>query len=107
MATAWRAYALGCRPAALFLGAVERCTLCSLCVETCPTHDLSLVPPVGSCGQTRNNGCGAVLVPQACTPCLRCVGVCPEQAMQLSRRTKDMATIWRPGIVRPWATLTK
>lgn len=51
---------------------LNRCTGCTDCITTCPTHALGQV-----------NGQAALVYPQQCTYCTACEDVCPVGAIEL------------------------
>ncbi len=62
------------------------CKACSLCIETCPPHVISL-----STGRLNGKGYHpAELIAQGCTGCGICAIVCPEGAITVYRQEDEM-----------------
>ena len=80
----WNAYLLACRRLRSFLYADARCDQCGLCVQTCPTDNISLI------------GTGVTLGTN-CTACLRCLSVCPQEAIQIARLTESIGRYTAQG----------
>ena len=65
----------------------DRCTLCSACVQECPTEALTL--------RRTQEGEELLLLPARCIACSYCVEVCPEDAMALVHEAPGEPTRWR------------
>lgn len=61
--------------------ALSRCIRCSICVDACPHHALTLTPD----GVITNNS--------ACILCGKCTEVCPTKAMEMSGRVMTIEEI--------------
>ena len=56
----------------------ETCTRCGWCARHCPTNNIKM------------NGAGVEFLGN-CTHCMRCYSFCPEQAIQATEKTKNLA----------------
>lgn len=61
---------------------VDRCVLCGLCVDVCPTDVLSIVPAAET-APNLSSGTALLLDERACIRCALCVERCPTDALSM------------------------
>ena len=66
--------------------AADRCKGCSLCIDACPEHVLSLDESVVN---PRGDHPISVSDPAACTSCARCAKVCPDTVFTVYARPRS------------------
>ncbi len=62
----------------------ERCKGCSLCVEFCPQHCLSLSDELNALGYH----VAKLHDPEKCSACALCAEMCPESGMSVYRKRR-------------------
>jgi len=71
---------------------VDKCTLCGLCVQVCPTRALSI--------QEDNHTTAIWVSTGTCNGCKKCVKVCPEQVILLSGKSDGSEKVLLRGSPR-------